>query len=232
MKMNKKKVFVTALAVCLVAILSMGSLAWFNAQESVENKFYVADSDNDTADEIFSVDVYEYTEDSPTQKVTLNETYYEVAPNDTLKKEPHIANTGLYDQYIRAIITISDATNWQAILEDDFNDNTLLACFDGFDMNKWHNISTEVITATNEIRIIMYYNDILDGSDTANDATSGTDSDIYIFKNVKIPSAMDQADAANFGTDGFSIIVKAQAVQTENVGNTAYEAFQTVGMAY
>ena len=46
-----------------------------------------------------------------------------------------------------------------------------------------------------------------------------------------IPTAMDQAQAAAFGTDGFSIVVKAQAVQTDNVGGNAFAAFQTVGMA-
>ena len=45
MKMTKKKVFVTALAICLVAILSMGSLAWFNASDTITNKFKIADSD-------------------------------------------------------------------------------------------------------------------------------------------------------------------------------------------
>ena len=59
MKMTKKKVFVTALAVCLVAILSMGSLAWFSAQDSVTNNFHIADSADNNPDDIFSVDVYE-----------------------------------------------------------------------------------------------------------------------------------------------------------------------------
>lgn len=234
MKMTKKKVFVAALALCLVATVSVGSLAWFSAQDSVENKFYIADSNDDTptAGEIFSLDVYEYTEDSPAEKVPSTETYNDVLPGDALKKEPHVANTGYYDQYIRVIVTVSDAANWQAILGNDFNDASLLACFDGFDQSMWTNISTEVLDDTDEIRIVMYYGGILDGSDTANDATSGTTSDITVFKAVKIPSAMGQEDAANFGADGFSINIRAQAVQTENVGANAYEAFATVGMAY
>ena len=48
MKFNKKKVFVTALAVCLIAILSMGSLAWFSHKDSVYNEFFVADSEDNT----------------------------------------------------------------------------------------------------------------------------------------------------------------------------------------
>ena len=232
--MTKKKVFVAALALCLIATVSAGSLAWFSAQDTVENKFYVADSADDTptAGEIFSLDVYEYTEDSPTDKVATTETYKDVLPGDVLKKEPHVANTGYYDQYIRVIVTISDAANWQTILGTNFNDATLLACFEGFDQTMWTNIETAVDTATNEIRIVMYYNGILDGTDTANDAISGTTSDITVFTAVKIPVAMEQDDAASFGADGFSINVRAQAVQTENVGADAVAAFTTVGMTY
>lgn len=232
MKMNKKKIFVTALAVSVVAILSVGSLAWFSAQDSVKNEFYVADSDDDTADEIFSVDVYEYTEDSSDEKAPAGAIYKEITPGDTLKKEPHVANTGHYDQYIRVIVTISDASVWKSVFGDQFVGNTLFGCFEGFDQTKWNNIDAEVLSASNEIRIVMYYNDILDGSDTENDATSGTTSDITVFEGVKIPTAMTQAQAAALGTDGFTITVKAQAVQTDNVGGNAYVAFQTVGMDY
>jgi hypothetical protein len=45
---------------------------------------------------------------------------------------------------------------------------------------------------------------------------------------------MTQEHASHFDDDGiwgFTIDVKAQAVQSENVGNSAYDAFQTVGMA-
>ena len=45
MKMNKKKVLVTALAVSLIAILSLGTVACFNAKDEITNTFKVADSD-------------------------------------------------------------------------------------------------------------------------------------------------------------------------------------------
>lgn len=45
---------------------------------------------------------------------------------------------------------------------------------------------------------------------------------------------MTEEHASHFDDDGlwgFTIDVKAQAVQTRNVGDSCYEAFQTVGMA-
>ena len=59
MKMTKKKVFLAALAVCLVAIISMSTLAWFSDSDQVNNEFLIADSDDNTADDIFNIDVWE-----------------------------------------------------------------------------------------------------------------------------------------------------------------------------
>ena len=56
--MNKKKIVTVALAVCLIAILSMSTLAWFNASDSVDNDFMFDDSDNDGTPN-FEVDLFE-----------------------------------------------------------------------------------------------------------------------------------------------------------------------------
>ena len=92
MKLTKKKVFVSALAICLIAIISMGTLAWFSAQDEVTNKFMIADSDDDTPDEIFSVDVWENTPDGDEDQDGFE--YDDILPGDVLKKEPHVENDG------------------------------------------------------------------------------------------------------------------------------------------
>ncbi len=217
MKFNKTKVFALALAVCLLAVCSAGTLAWFNAADSVTNEFLVADSEDTTPEAIFSVDVWEYTESSPTDKVPAGDTYADVLPGAVLKKEPHVANTGHYDQYVRVIVDISDAAVWQAVLGNEFNDATLQALFGGFDATAWNHITTAVEDDT--IRVVLYANDVL---------VSG--NDITVFETVTIPSDLTKEQAAEMN-GGFTITVKAQAVQTEHVGATAYEAFETVGMA-
>ena len=57
--MSKKKLLSLAVVVIMIAILSFSTLAWFNDSDSVSNKFYVADSEDTSPDDIFSVDVYE-----------------------------------------------------------------------------------------------------------------------------------------------------------------------------
>ena len=119
MKMTKKKVFVTALAVCLIAILSMGSLAWFSAQDSVTNNFYVADSEDNNPDDIFSVDVYEKYDsdgDGTPEEYQSGITYNDIHPGDELAKDAIVKNPGHYVQYIRVIITISDKAVWKSIV--------------------------------------------------------------------------------------------------------------------
>ena len=221
MKFTKKKVFVLALAACLIAVASLGTLAWFSDSDSVTNNFYVADSDDDTADEIFSVDVWENTPDGDEDQDGFE--YDDILPGDVLEKEPHVQNTGYYAQYVRVIVTISDAQAWINALGSNFDASQLFVGFDAtmWDADHiWNNlVEAEDITAVEEIIFVLYYNDVLESGD-----------DFTVFTDVKIPESLTQEQAAAFGVDGFSINVKAQAVQTENVGDSAFEAFQTVGM--
>ena len=215
MKITKKKVFVSALIICLLAIVSMSTLAWFSASDSVKNEFYVADSGDhtDDPDAIFSVAVWEKTPES--DKDTDGYEYKEILPGAKLTKEAHVENTGYYSQYIRAIVTISDANAWLAAVEGI----DMAEVFLGFDESVWTNISMEHDTAADTLTYVLYYDGILESG-----------KDITLFNQVKIPESLTVAQAAAFAGD-FSITVKAQAVQTENVGANAYEAFETVKMA-
>ena len=221
MKLTKKKVFVSALAICLIAIISMGTLAWFSAQDEVTNKFMIADSDDDTPDEIFSVDVWENTPDG--EKDQDGYEYTDILPGDTLKKEARVENTGYYDQYVRVTVTISDAQAWIAALGADFN---VADVFDGFVAADWNHIWNNMNGATTipeNFVYVMYYKDIVKPGDVIN-----------VFNNVKIPTSLTREEAVAFGGN-FDITVKAEAVQTENVvpegtaaADAAWAAFKTV----
>ena len=221
MKLTKKKVFVAALALCLVAIISVGTLAWFSAQDEVTNKFMIADSDDDTPDEIFSVDVWENTPDG--EKDQDGYEYTDILPGDTLKKEARVENTGYYDQYVRVTVTISDAQAWIAALGADFN---VADVFDGFVAADWNHIWNNMNGATTipeNFVYVMYYKNIVKPGDVIN-----------VFNNVKIPTSLTREEAVAFGGN-FDITVKAEAVQTENVvpegtaaADAAWAAFKTV----
>lgn len=227
--MSKKKVFVVALAICLLAILSMTTLAWFSAEDSIENKFYFADSDDD-GDTDFSVDVKE-TGDAEDDGLVFEE----ILPGDTYDKDPTIVNTSSsdrYSQYIRATLTLKDPTGaLKAALDDSrIGGGDVLDLLDEMfqtvdQVNTWELAGTEGVgygydDQAKEFYWIFYYKDILDKGES-----------VTLFEEVTIPTGLTVEDASAMQS-AFDVAVKAEAVQTENLGSAvtnAQEAFAAVG---
>lgn len=219
MKLNKQKVFALALAVCLIATLSMGSLAWFTDDDSVTNDFFIAGSEDENPDDVFSVDVWEdATPEDPDgeDKIQDGIEYPNILPGDDLYKEVNVENTGAYAQYIRTTVTVTDAHIWQAIYGEHFVALDKIAT----DLNPAFTTYRIVCDEVNDtLTYVLYYENIL-----------AVDEVVTLFTNVAIPEELTREQAAEMA-GGFQINVVAEAVQTENVGNNAVEAFETVGMA-
>ena len=234
MKLNKKKVLTASLAISLIAILSFGTIAWFTDEDEVTNKFMIATSEDTDPDDIFSIDVWENTPDG--EKDQDGYEYKDVLPGDVLKKEVNVENTGYYDQYVRVTVTVSDAAAWMAALGTNGKIPTLDKIVEGWGDNAnpgvWTDNSSELVGDT--IVYTMYYNGILLGDEESIYDNAGVHKDVVtVFTAVKIPSSLTVEQAAAFKTN-FEIKVKAEAVQTENLGinrnqgQGAYEAFEAV----
>ena len=228
MKGTKKKVLLASLAVCLLALLSARTLAWFTDSKEVVNEFKIATSEDTEKDDIFSVDVWENTPEG--EKDEDGFVYEDILPGDVLKKEANVENTGYYDQYIRVTVTVSDAAAWQAALNTTAVPR-LEQIVDGWDRNAnvWVDNSSEIVD--DKIVYTMYYNGILQG-----DMESIYDNHknvVTVFTAVKIPQSLTVEQAVAF-KNNFAISVKAEAVQTENLGidrskgEGAKEAFAVV----
>ena len=222
MKMTKKKVFVIALAISLVAILSMGTLAWFTASQSTTNHFQVSTTD-DNQTPAFSILLFENAVDPETGKsidsdgdgeydvTTAGNTYLSIAPGDELVKNPTVQNTGLYDQYIRVTVTLNDADKWIPLL------------------NRYQIPVEDVIVGFNGDE---WQSEIID-----DDYTDGTITNEYYFKakllpgqtaklfdGVNIPGVFTIEDVKQF-EGGFDMTIVADAIQADNTGDNAYDAF-------
>ena len=208
--MNKKKLFSLALAVIMIAILSFGTLAWFNDSDSVKNEFHIATSDDPSdPDDIFSVDLWEKTPDN--EKEQVGHTYDKILPGSNLTKAVNVENTGAYDQYIRVVVTLSDGKAWLEVLGAGYD---LDSIFIGHDESKWTRSVGTIVD--DEIIYVYYLNEKLAPKATAE-----------LFTNVVIPTHLTQEDMAKLG-GGFELNIRADAIQTENLGegvDTAAKAF-------
>jgi len=211
MKMTKKKVFVTALAICLIAIISMGTLAWFNASDSITNEFKIADSDGDGTPD-FSVDVWENDPADPTVKDQDGVTYTDIAPGDKLAKNPTVENTGDYDQWIRVYVTVDDWAVIDAACQNQGIASDVRTWLD-VDTTAWTADNNATVVANNTVTYVYYLNTKLAKDQTA-----------VLFNNVTIPGEFEQEDM-KFTSGNFTITVKAEALQADNTGDTAQAAF-------
>lgn len=216
MKNTKLKVLVITLAVCLLAMGSLGTLAWFTAEDEVTNNFLIADSEDD-ADEIFSIDVWEdkTSEDtSDEEKIQDGIKFEDIQPGDDLYKEVNIENTGYYEQYVRATVTITGADVWFDVFDEVFFDLKNFAT----DLNADFTVDRIEFNADeNTIAYTLYYNNILASGEVVN-----------LFTNININEELDRFQAAALSGE-FDINVFAEAVQTANVPGPAKEAFAFVG---
>lgn len=229
-KNTKKKLFVVAVAVCLIAILSFSTLAWFSDADSVTNQFLIADSES-KPDEIFSVDVWEPVDKNDDGVITEDEkdqdglVYEDILPGGVYPKAPTVENTGAYNQYIRVHVTVTNADAWIAALNklnppEGASTYDLANLFTGHDETAWTRYEAGVYNGTDNTYTMTYYlNTQLVPGDTA-----------VLFTAVTIPGALTQNEMAFVGGN-FQLEIVAEAVQTENLGDgvdTAYEAFQVV----
>ena len=182
MKMTKKKVFVAALAICLVAIISMGTLAWFSDSDSVDNNFYVGDG-GENADDIFSVNIWEHVDSDGDGQPDLyigrdtdggSYDYREVVPGDMLYKAVNVTNTGSNPEWIRVSVTVDNASVW-AQLEDKygFNLEDLLIRYDMTkltDSTMWTYVAAQTVTdtAADTITYVFYKNTVLPAGNWSN----------------------------------------------------------------
>lgn len=226
MKMTKKKVFVAALAICLIAILSFGTLAWFTGTDDITNKFMFADSDVTDPDAVFGVNVYEYDEDGTEYDDDTSETgitYEEVLPGGTYYKEARVENTGLHSQWLRATVTVSGADVFKQYIE-----GSELSVFDNLNTTNW--IFSEVKYEDNNIVYVFY-----------SKAPLAKESNIALFDGIIIPSGLTKedvvvedtsSDTTGFAENAFTVDVKAEAIQSEKLPegvDTAIEAFGLLG---
>lgn len=210
--MSKKKILTVAIALTLVALIGIGSLAFFNDSKSVTNKFYTTKSTDPTPSSVFSIKLEETALDGT--KTTDGVTYEKVLPGSVLPKDPTVTNTGIYDQWVRVDVTVDKAATWKTIIPAGTDLSTI---FGGFDSAKW---SLAGVSESGDTITYSYY---LNEKLVAADADAGVEAgSATLFTSVTIPTSLtvEQMVAVN----GFTITITAAAVQADNNGSSPAEA--------
>ena len=226
--MNKKKIFIAAVAVCLIATISMGTLAWFTDEDQITNKFYVGDTTTD-ADEVFGIDLWEtsdlngdgtITDDETFGKDTKDDTgvtYEDILPGGAYDKDPYFTNTGIHGQYVRAIVTVTEADILKVAMTPKDSEVSVwedVKLFLPGTGDKWE-LAHKYYTNKDTFVFVYYYKEVLEAGQTTQ----------KLFDDVVIPTELTKEQAAEM--DNFDIQIVGQVIQSENLADVtnAKEAF-------
>lgn len=213
--MNKRRILVVSLAVCLIAILAFTSIAVFTDSKTVTNVFKATSGDvgpnPPQPEDIFGVKLYE-TDITKDEGITTDgNVYEEILPAQTLTKDPTVENTGIHPEYVRLIVTVDNAAAWQAACAKH-KITDLATIFNGF--NKDWERKSEYVDEKNDTLTYVYYLN----TELAPKATS------TLFESVTIPADFDVDDMVSLAS--FNLTVEAQAIQSEHIGcDNAFDAF-------
>ena len=211
MKFGKKKIFALALAVCLLATLSVGTLAWFTAEDEVTNNFLVGDSTTDP-DNVFGVDVWEEVDadgDGKLEKIGYRDlgensaSFGMVLPGQVIAKKPVLENTGKHFQFVRAIVTVSNGDILVGAVEGDWGEagSFLLGTPAGWTLDQI------LLTKDYQLVYIYYYNESL--------APGGVTAPV--FEAVAIPGGLTLQQAQ--AIEKFQVEIVGQAIQADHLVN-------------
>ncbi len=223
----KKKIFVVALVVCILAIaIASATIAYFTDTESATNTFTSGNVAIEMTEAAVKADELGHLvkDDTVDRKEATEEgatfDYGKIFPMQTIYKDPTVQNTGSEKAYIGAIITIK---NDEGTIDDlltvtgETNKTAVNEFITGLVSNgadytvKYAEVkddSDQVIA----LQIYIIKTEALAGADDGN----GESADPF-FTGVKIPSTWDNDEMAKCKT--LSVSVKAYAVQTTGFAN-------------
>lgn len=222
----KKKVFIIALAVCLVAAIAAGSLAYFTKERSITNDFMTASYNPEDPytdpDDIFNIKLDETSVADPSKRVASGtQAFTNLQPGDTRTKDPTVTNTGLYDEYVRVSLTASNYSDWAEILAK-WEITDLANLFGGFNA-KFERKEETIDAEADTITYVYYLNRILKPGESET-----------LFKTFTLPAVLDVEDM--LALQEFSLVITADAIQSAHTAvdskgvpkaGGAFEAFST-----
>lgn len=208
----KKKILTISLVVALIAIISMGTLAWFTDEDSVENVFTIGSIKIDLVEDF----------DKPTAMLPIVNVNNPEADPNCVKKEAWIENTGNNPAYVQAFVAVPKS----------LDDAGAFHIVDG-DMNAWTKVEEPVgTTVIGDITYNVYkyvYNYQLEkGTTTANIIKAAYLDAGLDYNNDTNRFVMNGIEIQDYFGGAVNVYVVGQAIQAQGFG-FAEEALATFG---
>ena len=231
----KKKILSIALALSLVAIGVIGTLAYLTDDAGeMTNTFTVGkvsiklDEGEVEAAELSEENPYVYTfKDQENTRTEEGQTYENLLPGDKVQKDPTITvEEGSADCWVFMEVTLdydqavimAKAAGATAATTDQAN--TAAAVLGDFDASKWTIKAYKQDADANTITFVAGYNEILSEEDTA-----------VLFTALTVPASLTNEQMA--AIDGMEMVFFARAIQASGLATQA-EAFEALyeGLGY
>ncbi len=217
--MTRKTLTLAATLVCLVAILAVGTLAYFTDTDTNTNTFTMGNVSIVLDEAKVTKDGDDWTADAE-DRVKGND-YGTVYPGAVLPKDPTVHNTGNEAAYIRAKVTISNGWN---IMDELFGEayefgNGMLTKLVGELGEGWSVVGSGLGDGSEmgnfDAEFVLQYAPEL----------AGETSTPAMFQNVTIPASYDGDDGVNIGE--FNMVIVAEAIQAQgfDTWEAAFAAF-------
>lgn len=226
----KKKIVSLALAVCLLAIAAVGTLAYFTDKDAADNVFVTGNVKIDLKENFGDNDPT-----TPEKLVPCTGSAQNGTLENGIKKEVSVKNIGTEDAYVRVHIAIP------AVLDNgnpdfDAGKNTLHFNYapesvgegkwdwsktadDGKYEGNWNYYETEIDNVKYNVYVVTYTTALKAGEETADKAMT----QVYLDKNTSNEAIQSYIDT--LGTN-WHILVLAEGCQAAGFDN-AYDALNT-----
>lgn len=150
--MKKKKVLIVALVICLLAILSYGTLAWFTAEDEVTNEFTIGSVDIEVKEEFTP----------PEAMLPIVNVDNPAADDNYINKDVWVANTGKNLAYIQVFIAVpkalddAGAFHYEEVNENSWNEaGPYVAEIDGIAYNVYRYRYYEAVEPENTTKYVI-----------------------------------------------------------------------------
>lgn len=209
----KKLIVLLACALCALALAGAGSLAYFTASDKISHGFLVATSEGGEVDPdaVFSIALTQIDDAGGQSQQGI--TYQDMKPGSKMPLDPKVKNTGEHSAWLRVTATFTQTQAWERVLATHNMDaKTALPALLDVNARTWELGEVNTDAAADTMTFTYYYAPELKPGEVAR-----------LMENLTLDGAFtsDEVDMLS----GFQLKFRAEAIQRENTGASAREAF-------